>query len=449
MPHQPARLRWQGHPPGLFVLAIAEACERLGANLLTALFVLYLNERFGVSKERSAAWYGTYMTCMYLTPLAGGIVGSRLVGRRTWVAAGATLLGLGYLLFGSGTVPGLMTGFCVLAVGNGLFKPNISALVGDLYPPGDARRDEAFAMFYMSVNIGVLLGPLIGELLRAKYGWRAAFLSASAALALAVVAMLLGRALLRAVPQVLAGSSAAPRTENAQWPPMTARDRRKLLILGGMGLAMVPFWMAYYQTNGILSFVIRDQVDRGLPFAIFNLREIPTGTFTSLGGFFVLVLTLPLAAALRRLSRIGWLRRSEDKLPLGLSMACGAFLLLALMVPRGAGTMSVLWIVLFYLLLIIAELLLSPVGLSLFSKHTPPRYAGLLMGYWYFTMSMGSQLAGQVGRLATPLGQPMFFGLMSLLLALLAAVSILFAHVRRRDRSAPDSALSLPPSNQT
>jgi len=403
------------HPAGLYVLSLAEACERFGFYLTWALFTLYLNEHFGFSQETASSWYGSYMGWVYLAPLLGGWLGGQLLARRTWVLVGALVLALGYSILAIGSPASLIPALCVLAVGNGLFKPNISTLVGSLYPAGDTRRDEAFGIFYFSVNIGAMIGPLSGERLRGSIGWTPAFLVAAVALLVSMLTLRIGRKHLPAVT-----------TEPAPEAHVSARarqgDRRRVAALLVIGALVMPFWMGYFQTGSTLTFFARDGVDRVLHIGDFRW-EVRPGEFASLGGFFVLVLTAPLAWVMRALRRRGVRLTSADKIVCGLVAAGLAYALLFLVVTLGSGPrVHMAWLLGFYFLLTTAELLLSPVGLSLVSKLAPSRWVGVLMGVWFLASAGGNKLAGQVGALWNAWSHAHFFGAFALLLGVTASV---------------------------
>lgn len=414
----PPKPKSRVHPPGLYVLSAAEACERFGCYLLLALFTLYLNEHYGFSQDRAINWYGWYLSAVYFTPLIGGWLGGRWLERRTWVLLGAVTLAAGYTLLSLGTEPALVGSIFVLTLGNGLFKPNISTLVGGLYEPGDSRRDEAFGIFYVAVNVGAMIAPVAGEALRYRMGWGPSFLTAAGALGIAVIILSIG---MKHLP--LSSSLHHAPQEAEQTPESRTSARQKVGALLLFCLMAVPFWMAYYQTGSSVTLFARDNVQRVMPGSFFDVNEIPPGAFASLGGFFVLLLTLPLAWVIRRLRRLGLTITSADKVAAGLFCAALAFALLAGVARIDAtGRVNALWLVAFYFVLTVAELLLSPVGLSLVSKLSPSRWVGLLMGVWYLATTGGNRLTGQIGPLWSQWTHSRFFGGLAVVLAIAGAV---------------------------
>jgi POT family proton-dependent oligopeptide transporter len=396
-------------------LSLAEACERFGFYLMLALFTLYLNEHYKFTPEAAFHWYGSDLGWVYFAPLFGGWLGGRLIERRSWVLAGSLLLALGYVVLALGTPGSLLPAMCVLTLGNGLFKPNISTLVGSLYPPGDGRRDEAFGIFYLSVNVGAMLGPLLGGILRTEFGWKTAFLTAAASLLVAALSLRIGMSWLPR--QTL---EAAPE---ARQPGRSKQgDRRRVAALLVVSALVLPFWMAYFQTGSTLTFFARDNVDR-VVHVFGKSHTLSPEEFNSLGGFFVLVLTAPLAWVMRVLQRRGLHLTSADKIVGGLGCAGLAFAVLCAVVTLGpAQGVNLMWLVAFYFFLTVAELLLSPVGLSLVSKLSPTRWVGVLMGVWFLASAGGNKLAGQVGSLWNVWSHAHFFGAFALLLAVTASV---------------------------
>lgn len=407
--------RAMAHPKGLYVLSLAEAFERFSFYLLLALFTLYLNEHYHFSPEQAFSWYGSYLGWVYFAPLFGGWLGGRLFSRRVWVLIGALLLAVGYLTMALGTPASLLGAMCILIVGNGLFKPNISTLVGSLYLPGDARRDEAFGIFYFSVNIGAMSGPLVGETLRGQMGWTPSFLVAAAA-------MLVSAAVLQVFRSFLPRESREPAVASRVSARTKHGDRRRVAALLVIGALVMPFWMSYFQSGSTLTFFARDNVDRIVRIMDWQC-EIRPGYFSALGGFFVMVLTAPMAWTMRFLSRRGLRVTSADKIVCGIGGAGLSYALLCAVVTLGSTThIHMAWLVFFYFVLTVSELLLSPVGLSLVSKLAPGRWVGVLMGVWFLASAVGNKLAGQVGALWNVWSHEQFFGAFAVLLAITAAV---------------------------
>lgn len=390
------------HPIGLYVLSLAEAGERFGFYLMLTLFSLYLNERLGFSQARASSFYGSYLAACYALPFVGGWVAGRFVSRRFWVFVGALILASGYFLLALGQSSTLLLALGVLAVGNGLFKPNISAQIGNLYAAGDTRRDEAFGIFYLAINIGGLFGPTVGEVLRGRFGFGAAFAAAGIALLGSSLTLQLFARHLKVVD----------RLEIVVDNPVPPRRRVAALLL--ICAALIPFWLAFHQYGSSLTFWARDSVDRHVE--IFGVsHEIPPGWFAASNSLFVLLLSAPLAALFRFVRGVS----SAEKIVAGLLVAAGAFAILGLS-SRGSGLAHPAWLIAYYLVVTTGELLLSPVGLSLVSKLSPPRWIGVLFGLWFVSTALGNWLAGFAGRLWVVWSHARFFSGLSLLLAVTA-----------------------------
>jgi POT family proton-dependent oligopeptide transporter len=299
----------------------------------------------------------------------------------------------------------LIFGLCVLAIGNGLFKPNISVLVGNLYALGDARRDEAFGIFYLAVNVGGILGALVGELLRSALGWPASFCAAGLALVASTWVLQFGGRHIRVEQRkALAVTSTRP----------TRHGVRALLLLS---VVMIPFWMAYYQQGSSLTFWARDAVTRSVHL-LGRRCEIPPGWFSASSAVFVLVLAAPLATLTRKLR---W--NSADKIATGLIFGAASFGLLWLAARQSNDArVHPIWLLSHYLLMTIGELLLVPIGLSVVSKLAPTRWVGVLFGLWFASSALANWLAGSVGHLWVAWPHEQFFGLFALVLLLTAAL---------------------------
>ena len=175
------------HPRGLYVLFFTEMWERFGFYLMLALFTLYLTEHLKMTEAEASSIYGGYMFFVYLTPFFGGLLADRIFGYTRAILSGAALLGAGYLVFSIQNQTAFYAALFLMIIGNGLFKPNISTLVGNLYPQGDSRRDSAFSIFYMGINLGALFAGPVGEFMRTKFGWSLAFATAGVGMAFSFV----------------------------------------------------------------------------------------------------------------------------------------------------------------------------------------------------------------------------------------------------------------------
>ncbi|WNB74774.1 peptide MFS transporter [Methylomonas koyamae] len=418
--------RFFGHPPGLFVLFFTEMWERFSYYGMRALLVLYMTEHllkaaqtgqevyglallrrvlqafFGPLGEQALASqiYGLYTGLVYLTPLFGGLLADRVLGRRRAVLLGGSLMAIGHFLMAGEAwfLPALL----FLIVGNGCFKPNISGQVGDLYPPGDPRRDGAFTIFYMGVNLGAFFSPLVCGTLGQRYGWHYGFAAAGVGMLLGLLVYGWGRHYLPAAEQPL------PRVGQAG--ALSAKDYQAIAALGTIALLNVMFWAVYEQQGNTLQLFAEHETD----WHLFGW-EMPSTWFQSLNPAFIFMLAPLIDAHARRQSRRGRQASSIGKMALGAVLLGASFFVLIFAVGATGqpGKISFLWLALCTLVYTLGELYLSPVGLSLVSKIAPPGLIGLLMGIWFLSSFFGNLLSGYIGSFYQTMPRPAFFLLLA------------------------------------
>lgn len=400
------------HPKGLYVLFFTEMWERFGFYLMVALFVLYMNERLGWSEKDALDWYAWYMFSVYLSPFVGGIFADRVFGYRRAVLTGATLLGAGYAMLGWNSMAGFYVSLALLVVGNGLFKPNISTLVGNLYPQVDSRRDSAFSIFYMGINVGAFLAPNVGEAMRQSMGWMAAFTTAGAGMLISFTVFALFRKHLAVADQRSSVSAVldiplGPEYEDRPDPPQVERQRiAALAIMCGI---VMTFWMAFQQNGSTLTLWARDNTDRVVTIpdlsALWHMQlrlvpwEIPPGVFSSVNPVFIILLTPPLVWLLSQLRRFNLEPSTPAKIGIGMILTAAAYSVMALAAVRGGNQskVSMWWLIGCYFVITIGELFVSPMGLSMVTKLAPRRMTSMLMGLWFLSTAIGNWLAGKTG----------------------------------------------------
>lgn len=245
-----------GHPKSLYILFFTEMWERFGYYLMLALFVLYLNERLKMSVADSTSLYGTYTGLVYLAPLLGGLLADRILGHRRAVLFGAFLMGCGYFVLAVDQPLSLYPALGFIILGNGLFKPNISAMVGGLYPAGDERRDSAFGIFYLGVNIGAFFAPVTAGLMRQHYGWSAAFATAGVGMFIGMAIFAIAGSKLGARPVLVTRAAASTEDEPA---PAVVRERVRALLV--MCAIATFFWVCFQQNGSTLTLWARDNTD--------------------------------------------------------------------------------------------------------------------------------------------------------------------------------------------
>jgi POT family proton-dependent oligopeptide transporter len=383
------------HPLGLRVAFLTELWERYGFYSLNAILTLYMDEHLHFSQQLSAQVYGGYIGAVYFMPLLGGFLADRVLGYNRAVMIGAVLMCVGYLSLGLGAVTTFFVGLALVAAGNGLLKPNISTIVGNLYRDRPHLRDSAFNIFYMGINIGAFLAPFGVAWLRARYGWNVALASSALGMVLAFLTFTIFN------PYVAAAAQRVDDSHHVEHEPEPAEANRRTWALVIVFAVAVAFWIAFYQNGFTLTLWARDNTDTTVSPEIFQAVN-PLG----------IILFSPLLVWVW-----GWLRGRDAepstpvKILIGMLFTAATFGVMAAAGLAGgdAGRVSASWLVSAYLLISIGEICLSPMGLSLVSKVAPPRRRGLLMGGWFVATSLGGYFSGAVGALWGTMPHSQFF----------------------------------------
>ncbi len=422
-----------GHPKGLFLLFVTEMWERFSYYGMRALLVLYAaaathaaNPGLGWAEPQALKLYAWYTGFVYLTPLFGGWLADNWLGQRKAVIIGGLIMALGqfslaapldtlgssaaFLLPALGiafpeTPTSFYLGLLLLIIGNGFFKPNISTMVGDLYAQGDARRDGAFTIFYMGINSGAFLAPLVCSTLAEDpaYGWRVGFIAAGIGMLLSVIIQLVfaQRYIGDVGRQPAAARSLALSGGTRQ--PLTKIEKDRLRVIFVIFTFVVIFWATFEQAGGLMNLFAEKYADRQVGSFL-----VPTGWFQSLNPFFIVLLGIPFSLLWSRLGQRGKNPATPVKMYLGLlQVALGfVFLVIAVFEIQRTGDMkaSMVWLVLAYLFHTTGELCISPVGLSMVTKLAPLRLGSLMMGVWFLVNFFGNTLAGYIGAFAENMG---------------------------------------------
>jgi proton-dependent oligopeptide transporter, POT family len=412
-----------GHPRGLAYLFATEMWERFSYYGMRALLVLYmvkflfdprrmdsvvglipfktmLETIFGPLSTQPLASqiYGFYTGLVYLTPIFGGLLADRVLGQRRTVIAGATLMAIGHFMMAFEQLFLFALGFLIL--GNGAFKPNISTQVGSLYLPGDRRRDRAFSIFYVGINLGAFLAPLVCGTLGEELGWHYGFAAAG-------VGMTLGLVVYLAATPNLPKDAFAKRVLVQQ--PL---DRAAWQAILGLLLLFAPvslFWATYEQQGNTIALWADQYTDRH-----FLGGEIPVTWFQAFNPFMIFAFT-PLIVAFWR-----WQGRREHstiaKLAIGCLLNALAYLVMvAAAWSAGGGKASWLWLFVYFVVITVGEIYLSPTSLSLVTKVAPASLLSMMMGVWLSTSFIGGFLAGYLGTFWSSMHQGNFFLMLALL----------------------------------
>lgn len=421
-----------GHPVGLFLLFATEMWERFSYYGMRALLVLTVvsgphaaNPGFGWTDSDALSLYGWFTGIVYFTPLIGGWLADNYLGQRLSVIIGGLIMAAGQFTIAV-SIPGsqsiFFAGLALLAIGNGFFKANISTMVGDLYREGDRRRDSAFTIFYMGINTGAFLAPLVCSTLGEDpaFGWRYGYMAAGCGMLLSVLIQLaLAQRLLGEVGvQPSRARAAASGTDMAA--PLTAVERDRLRVIFMLFVFVVLFWTAFEQAGGLMNLYAEEKTNRFLTATY----EIPAGYFQSVNALFIVLLGPVFAAIWTRLARIGRNPAAPKKMIMGLLLTGFGFLFMvgAVFDQQAHGKASMLWLVAAYFFHTMGELCISPVGLSMVTKLAPLRLASVMMGVWFLVNFTANVLAGQVGALAEHLGELTIFGGLFVVLAVFAVL---------------------------
>lgn len=421
------------HPPGLFVLFFAEMWERFSYYGMRSLLVFYMISQLRFSQPHASTIYGWYTGLAWMTPFFGGIIADRWLGRRRSVVVGGTIMALGHFLM---AIPSMFfPALGLIVAGNGLFKPNISTQVGDLYPAGDPRRDRAFGIFYVGINAGALLAPIVCGTLGETLGWHYGFAAAGVGMVagLLIYCVWIGRivpqlAVIPGVPGTIAADTlrptspaAPPPSEGAKAGGFSADERRRIGALVAVSAFAVVFWAAAEQQGNTLALWAQGQTERHLLAAVGSGWEMPASWFQAFNPAMIFLFTPMLTWLWARQARRGREPHSLTKMAFG-CLLVGASFLVMIGAARAAGTdgkASILWLVAATAAGTLGELYLSPVGLSLVTKIAPVRVVSMMMGVFFLSNFGGSYLAGYIGTYWETMPKEMFF----LILALLASAA--------------------------
>lgn len=422
-----------GHPKGLYVLFLTEMWERMSYYGMRALLTLYmvdyllikpgaegeivgfsaikhgLENMFGPMSVQalSSQIYGLYTGLVFLTPLFGGLLADKVLGERRSVILGGILMSIGHFLMASESL--FFVALFFLILGNGAFKPNISTQVGGLYAEGDPRRDRAFTIFYMGINLGAFLSPLVCGTLGQVYGWHYGFGAAGIGMLIGLAVYIYGQKYLRHVAILN-----KERMEQGAQKPLSKEDWQKIWALIGLCSLNIIFWGVYEQQGNTMQLWADRSTDWHLiPGASF---EIPSTWFQSFNPLFIFLLA-PL------LDLFWGFQNRRKKEPSSVTkMALGCFLLGAAFIVMifgaqaiGGGKGSVWWLVACTFMLTLGELYLSPIGLSLVSKVAPKRIVSMMMGMWFLSSFFGNYLSGYIGTYYNQMSKENFFLMLSLL----------------------------------
>lgn len=401
------------HPKGLYVLFATEMWERFSFYSMIALFTLYLRdpvEGFGWEAKDATTLYANYIMFVYLSPLIGGWIADKFLGYRRAVMVGGFFFMAGHLLLSFRSLPVVYVALACLVIGNGFFKPNVSTMVGNLYPEGSHLKDRAYNIFYMGINVGAAAAPVVAEVVKAYFGVHAAF-------AVAAFGMLISVWILWQFKRFIEEPAPAP-AKPAEFdfdkalatvdvpPPASSKpepqaidmvpDNRRMGALVVIYLVVIVFWMVFHQNGSTMTY-----------WADENTAWEVSGTLSNfINPAWVILLTFPLVGFWKWLDSKGMEPATPTKMVFGMIFTGLAFLVLFVAARVGEASVtganpyafevSPLWLVGAYGVLTLGELMLSPMGLSLVSKVAPVSKRGMMMGGWFVATGIGNKLT-QIG----------------------------------------------------
>jgi POT family proton-dependent oligopeptide transporter len=400
-----------GHPAGLFVLFFTELWERFSYYGMRALFTIFLvaettsqNPGFGWSNEEALWLYGWYTMLVYIAAIPGGWIADNLLGQKKMVMLGGLLLCLGHGILAFDSELSFYIGCAFIILGVGGLKPNISSMVGGLYPPGDERRDLGFYIFYMGINLGAFLAPLFCGWVGETYNWHYGFGLAAIGMAIGQITYYFGQKYLVGVGELKKISIEKKKELSQKKLTPVEKDRVKVLLISF--LMIIIFWGAFEQAGGLMNLYAKQKTDR-----ILLGFEIPASWFQSLNAFFIITLAVVVGGIWMRIKSKGKEASAIFKIAMGIMIMGFGFLFMRFAASEYEllGYSSMHWLVLAYLFHTVGELCASPVSLSYITKLAPEKYAALMMGLYFAASGLGNKLAANIGENAGDAGEKATF----------------------------------------
>jgi len=388
--------------------------ERFSYYGMKALLVYYMMKHLLFSQEQASHIYGLYTGFVYFTPFFGGLLADRVLGQRRTVVLGAVLMAIGHFLMALDRL--FFPALIFLILGNGAFKPNISTQVGALYRPGDHRRDRAFSIFYLGINLGALLSPLVCGTLGELYGWHYGFAAAGVGMLIGLAIYLAGQKHL--APDYLTERKAGGASGKER---LNSDERSKIAGLLVLMVFAIVFWGVYEQQGNTLALWVDVNTDR------YILGwEMPASWFQAFNPAMIILFTPAITSVWLWQSRRGKEPSSVSKMAAGCMLLGVSFLVMVIAAHLGTEQkkVSIWWLTTCTAIFTVGELFLSPVGLSLVTKLAPARMVSMLMGIWFLSSFGGNYLAGYLGTFWERMSKESFFLMLSVL-ALAAGLGML------------------------
>jgi proton-dependent oligopeptide transporter, POT family len=454
-----------GHPVGLRTLFLTELWERFSYYGMRALLILFMTNSLHFAVPEAGAIYGLYTGMVYLLALPGGWIADKILGARRAVLYGGIIIAIGHFCLAIPTIATFFTGLIFIVTGTGLLKPNVSTMVGQLYPPHDPRRDAGFSIFYIGINLGAFVAPLICSYVGENINWHYGFGLAGIGMTIGVIQFALGG-------RTLGNAGAAPTPSNRErkrfrWSiaaylaillfgaklaydgtlsiqalssgfgvlltaivlvlfggmlifgNWTKEERNRLIAIFVLFAAAALFWSIYEQAGSTLSLFADRNTDRSLPGMS---QPFPAGWFQSLPALFVIAIAPMFAWLWVKLGE----RNPSSTIKFSIGLLFGGVSFMILIPIAGKMGVSPIWLTLTYLLQTIGELCISPVGMSTMTKLAPKRIASLMMGIWFVSISVGDYISGRLASIYETMPLPQLFGTVGASAIVLGIILALF-----------------------
>jgi len=462
-----------GHPRGLYTLFFTEMWERFSYYGMRALLTLFLvaeliNNGFGMTRAEAFAIYGVFTGLVYVTPIFGGWLADKVLGQRKAIYIGAVIMAIGQFVMAYSVIASsdsrlfmLYSGLSLLIIGNGFFKPNISTIVGGLYEADDPRKDGGFTIFYMGINLGAFIAPLTAGYLGETYGWQYGFTTAGLGMVLGFIwfffnqktlenvgmppkadkndhllkvkdyidvviwsigSIILSFAIVYFINAVsstvldyviyIIGAAAAAGIGYSIFTGTQGKTEwSRVSVIFILAIFNIIFWSGFEQAGSTFNLFAADQTDRTV--ALFNDWVIPASYFQAINAIAIFAIAPVFDIVWGKLTQIG--KNPPTPLKFGfalLMLAAGFFVMSAAASSAEHGLVSPLWLVSVYLLHTLGELMISPIGLSMITKLSPPKIVSIMMGIWMGSIAIGNYMAAAMEHIASIMGfeqgAPMF-----------------------------------------
>ena len=417
-----------GHPRGLSTLFFTEMWERFSYYGMRAFLILYMVHVLGFDDRHAGSVYGTYTGSVWAATIFGGIIADRWLGQYKSVLIGGIIIALGHFTLAFHPLPFFYAGLALIVIGTGLLKPNVSGIVGSLYETNDARRDAGFSIFYMGINLGAAIGPFIAGYLAQEVDWHLGFACAGVGMTLGLIQYVRGRRYLQPAIDRLerqrreaAETAAAAKLQRATGAPGTAPmepvfwgftrvEWKRLAAMGVFFVFAAVFWGAYEQAGSTLN-LFGDRYTRTVILGF----SFPSSWFVSVQAIFVILLA-PVFAWFWM-----WLKDREPSTPAkfaaGLFFIGMSFVLLLIPAYKLQASPEIrvapFWLIGCYFIQELGEMSLSPVGLSVFTKLSPVKIVGFMLGVWFLADAVGNKAAGYAAGFISSAPLPELFGVIA------------------------------------